>query len=289
MYTQCPTCETYFRVSDADLDRAEGRVRCSQCETVFDARAALRAEFADPALGASPVEVAAAAEPAIGDLFGADVDAGSTSAEPRLEAGEPETATVAANDPPIDASLALAPPALPAAGRPRGRVGPWIAASVLLSLTLGAQLVHAYREPLARDPRFGTLVLDAYRELRMPITEPTDLAKLTVQRTEVTSHPLYRDVLFITATVTNDAEFPQPLPLLRVRLDDRWGEPVGVRLFTPSEYLRHAPEPGARAEPGRVYAIALEVVDPGSEAVGYALAPCLPAADAVVCTGDDSR
>jgi hypothetical protein len=158
----------------------------------------------------------------------------------------------------------------------------------VLALALVAQLVHANREPLARDPRVGPALVDAYRSLRLPLKAPTDLARLAVQRADVTSHPVYRDVLYITATVTNEAPFAQPLPLLRVRLDDRWGEPVGVRMFTPQEYLR-TPQPDGRARPGRSYAVALEVVDPGNEAVGYALVPCLPAGGSIVCLGDDPR
>lgn len=36
--TQCPACQTVFWVEDSDLDRADGRVRCGDCLTVFDAR-----------------------------------------------------------------------------------------------------------------------------------------------------------------------------------------------------------------------------------------------------------
>ncbi|MEO0995872.1 MAG: DUF3426 domain-containing protein [Pseudomonadota bacterium] len=38
MYTECPGCETVFAVSQSDLDSANGRVRCGECATVFDAR-----------------------------------------------------------------------------------------------------------------------------------------------------------------------------------------------------------------------------------------------------------
>ncbi len=35
--TRCPHCETVFRVQDAQLARTRGRVRCGQCNEVFDA------------------------------------------------------------------------------------------------------------------------------------------------------------------------------------------------------------------------------------------------------------
>ena len=353
MYTQCPECETYFRVTEDDLEAAEGQVRCSQCEAIFDARARLLTPAQEVALGengaAEPLSAIAADadagtrpdaplsepetpptsalkggadDPAIGDLFADDAGADATGAErdpsfdlgavdaldgPRADpsfdaaalpsepAVDPSAPRAELPTPTIDEALPRAPlgfelptgasPLLTQAGRPRPKRGPWLAACAALVVTLVAQVVHANREPLTRDPALGPTVVGAYRALHLPIAEPTDLGKLAVQRADVTSHPVYRDVLYITATVTNEAAFPQPLPLLRVRLDDRWGEPVGVRIFRPEEYLRRA-EPSARAEPGRAYGIALEVVDPGNEAVGYALTPCLPQGDALVCLGD---
>jgi hypothetical protein len=179
-------------------------------------------------------------------------------------------------------------PPLPMAGRPRAtlRDRAWAALAVALGLTLAAQLVHAYREPLALDPRVGPLVARTYARLDMPIEPPRDLARIGVQRTEVTTHPLYEHVLMLSGVIVNEATFPQPLPVLRVRLEDRWGELVGYRLLEPKEYLRRAPARGARFEPGQSLAIALEIVDPGSEAVGYAIEPCLRMGASLACHGD---
>jgi predicted Zn finger-like uncharacterized protein len=37
MYTQCPHCQTCFRISEAHLKVANGKVRCGSCQEVFDA------------------------------------------------------------------------------------------------------------------------------------------------------------------------------------------------------------------------------------------------------------
>ncbi|MFK5915398.1 MAG: DUF3426 domain-containing protein [Woeseiaceae bacterium] len=37
MYTRCPTCATCFRVTDRHLSIAKGKVRCGQCQLVFNA------------------------------------------------------------------------------------------------------------------------------------------------------------------------------------------------------------------------------------------------------------
>ncbi len=47
MYTQCPECETTFRLSAEDLRRANGKVRCGDCQTVFNALEYLAEEVAE--------------------------------------------------------------------------------------------------------------------------------------------------------------------------------------------------------------------------------------------------
>ena len=41
LITQCPNCETRFRVTEAQLQVAHGRVRCGACLSVFDGTAHL--------------------------------------------------------------------------------------------------------------------------------------------------------------------------------------------------------------------------------------------------------
>jgi predicted Zn finger-like uncharacterized protein len=47
MFTQCPECETTFRVTAAMLKAAQGHVRCGRCEAVFDALAYLKESDAE--------------------------------------------------------------------------------------------------------------------------------------------------------------------------------------------------------------------------------------------------
>lgn len=41
MYTQCPNCQTTFRIAEAHLKAAKGMVRCGSCQQIFDATAHL--------------------------------------------------------------------------------------------------------------------------------------------------------------------------------------------------------------------------------------------------------
>lgn len=42
MYTQCPHCQTLFRISAEQLEAAAGQAHCCRCDRVFDAQANLR-------------------------------------------------------------------------------------------------------------------------------------------------------------------------------------------------------------------------------------------------------
>lgn len=58
MYTQCPHCQTCFRVSEAHLKAAGGRVRCGSCQEVFDATQSLYNNLTDKQPVQSPVRTA---------------------------------------------------------------------------------------------------------------------------------------------------------------------------------------------------------------------------------------
>ena len=38
MYTCCPHCQTCFRITKAQLDVAQGKVRCGHCKEVFNGK-----------------------------------------------------------------------------------------------------------------------------------------------------------------------------------------------------------------------------------------------------------
>ncbi len=48
MYTQCPNCYTLFELPEGELKRANGKVRCGECDCVFDAAENQAEEVTDP-------------------------------------------------------------------------------------------------------------------------------------------------------------------------------------------------------------------------------------------------
>ncbi|HUO81989.1 MAG TPA: DUF3426 domain-containing protein [Gammaproteobacteria bacterium] len=54
MYTRCPECNTVFRIARAQLDAADGEVRCGRCNGIFNALEALIEDLPQRGESASP-------------------------------------------------------------------------------------------------------------------------------------------------------------------------------------------------------------------------------------------
>ena len=77
------------------------------------------------------------------------------------------------------------------------------------------------------------------------------------------------------ASLTNRAAFAQPHPILRLELDDRFGEPIAVRDFEPADYLKNPSEASRLLGPSASTEAEILIVNPGQDAVGYRLDVCL--------------
>ncbi|MFT3931820.1 MAG: DUF3426 domain-containing protein [Spongiibacteraceae bacterium] len=103
-----------------------------------------------------------------------------------------------------------------------------------------------------------------------------DVTQVRTNSLIVRSHPTQRAALAVDAIITNQADFPQPYPVLQLQFSDLNGAPVAGRRFLPSEYLS-GELTGARLMPvQQPVHIALEIVDPGSRAVNYQLSVVAP-------------
>jgi predicted Zn finger-like uncharacterized protein len=155
----------------------------------------------------------------------------------------------------------------------------WALGCLLLLLALGAQVVHQYRDTLLRDPRvgplIGPLVNEAYARLGRPLAplaDPTSF-ELRQEGNVADSRP---GTLHVRASITNQASFAQAPPLLRVSLEDRFGNAVAVRDFAPADYLPEGATAPASLAVGEKIAVDLLLLDPGGDAVGFQLRPCVP-------------
>jgi hypothetical protein len=87
----------------------------------------------------------------------------------------------------------------------------------------------------------------------------------------VRSHPDVPGALLVDAIVVNEAPFPQPFPLIELRFSSLTGGLVAGRRFKPSEYLSGELRGAEFMQPRTPVHIALEIEDPGTEAVNYVM------------------
>ncbi len=165
--------------------------------------------------------------------------------------------------------------------------GVWLAAAVVLSLTLFVQWIHAHRIGLADRPGLGNVVRLGYAIFGAPIPLRTNLAAFDLRQWGVTGDVKANGTLRMRASLANTAQQPQPYPLLRLVLADRFGTRIGVRDFTPAEYL---PAPPLRPlEPGERVDVAIEILDPGKNAEGFEIDVCAKSARKKISCANDSN
>jgi predicted Zn finger-like uncharacterized protein len=241
MQTQCPHCETVFRVYAEQLAVAGGRVRCGVCGETFNAMAQLRAELAhrqDPDEAAASPEATAESEP---ETSGSP-DAGAERIPLDLELDAPRHSALAM-------SLLLA-------------------GIVALAALLGLQYLYYDRQQLIQSPELRPWILRMCGYLPCDRPPLRDVSAIELLERNVFLHPNIDGALMITGKMVNTARFAQPLPTLQVSLFNLRGQVMATRRFDPGEYLSDKEREAVMA-PGIPVGILLEVEDPGTSALAY--------------------
>ena len=164
----------------------------------------------------------------------------------------------------------------------------WAAGALLLAIVLLVQLIDHRRDTLATDPRFRTTLTQLYGALGVRLVPRWDLHAYDVRQLGATVEPGSVGAITVRASIRNAATRPQPLPLLRVTLQDRFGNRLASREVGPRDYLpANSPAPAMLSADQRIDA-ELAFVDPGASAVGFELDACLPAGGGGVACANDT-
>ena len=159
----------------------------------------------------------------------------------------------------------------------------WGVGALVLALLLTAQLTHHNRLQLARDATVGPTLREVYSRLGMPLPPNWNLAAFELRQWGANeSAPSSAGTMTVRASLKNGAAFAQPLPLLRVELEDRFGGTVARRDFEPAEYLKDPAQATRLLPAGASTEAELAIVGTTSEAVGYRLDVCLRDENGVV-------
>ena len=165
-------------------------------------------------------------------------------------------------------------------GQPRR--WPWATGVAAALLLFGAQVVHSQREELVREPGIGPWIARVYATFGAPLATPTDLAAYELRQWGAANDPMQPDRLMLRASIVNHASYAQPMPLLRLALQDRFGSTLGVRDIDASDYLPGSGTPRL-LESGQRADAEIHIVDPGKDAVGFEMDVCLPMNGSIRC------
>ena len=239
----------------------------------------------------SPLEMMPAAVPATGAAIAV---ASTATVTPPIGEAQPAMAPVAARwrrppEPEPDDSFEIEDhdrglvDQLAAAANDSSARWTWGVGALVLALLLAVQLTHHNRLQLARSATAGPALREVYSGLGMPLPPNWNLAAFELRQWGANeSAPSSAGTMKVRASLKNGAAFAQPMPLLRLELEDRFGGTVARRDFQPAEYLK-VPAQATRLLPaGASTEAELEIVGTTSEAVGYRLDVCLRDENGVV-------
>jgi hypothetical protein len=173
-----------------------------------------------------------------------------------------------------------------ALGNPRRPRGLWYAAAVLLALVLVGQYVHHNRQKLVTVGWLERPIQAVYGLFGQVVDPPWDIALYDVAALGDISLSGDRQSLLVPAavSVSKDARWEQPPPLVRVILSDRWGNVLATHMLAPGDWaLGAAP---ARMQPGQRLDAELAMAAPERVST-FELDPCLRDVGGVLRCKDD--
>ena len=249
MLTQCPNCETRFRVTAEILKAAAGNVRCSHCNQIFNALNQLQ-EASARKTSEPPADIELISEEAL------------------TEAEEYDQESTAA----LSEAPALIADDLRAFERSRKRG--WrtvfgLMTALLLSASLAVQAGYFMRDEFNQYPWLQPWLERLCAQLECKVEIPRNTKVIKVSERDVRRHPDIPNALLINVTLINNAPFAQPYPVMVLSFSDVGGRPLARRYFEPDNYLGNT-QPGDELMPRETpILVVLEIVDPGEQAVSF--------------------
>jgi len=152
----------------------------------------------------------------------------------------------------------------------------YIGLAAALVLALGIQLIHYNRDALAAHASWGPRIRAVYAALDLPLYPDWSLDSYRVSGSEAVAGRTAAGALDVMAKVVVAGDRPVGMPMIRIALSDRWGNPVASRVFSAQEYLREFESWPPLLLPGTTIPVEISVADPGSDAHNYVVDVCLP-------------
>lgn len=273
MLTRCPACATHFRVTPDQLKLRSGRVRCGECQHVFNALDTLIEEppiviASAPAAEPPPptastlttaepgqaAEIAVAPAPTLDPIPAPDENAPDATSS---EMAAPDASEFTTGEPPpadkfhaaTDATVVdIAVPALdqeqieawedvldePAPPRR----WPWLLGSLCALVALGVQAAVVYRIELAvLWPEIKPALVGACQTLGCEVGLPAKVTLIGIEASDLHPDSAQKGRLTLTATLKNRAPFAQQFPNIELTLTDTADKAIVRKVLAPADYL----------------------------------------------------
>jgi len=163
----------------------------------------------------------------------------------------------------------------------------YLAGTIGLAVVLALQAAHHYRSDLAQSDALRGPLTSVYAALGMRLVPHWDVGAYEVHQLGAFAGTPGAGELTVRASVKNNAPRSQPLPLLRVTVQDRFGNRVAARDVPPAAYLMTRAAGAAALAAGQRVDAQMAFVDPGQNAVGFEIDACLEQSPGqVVCAND---
>jgi predicted Zn finger-like uncharacterized protein len=272
---QCPQCETRFRVKAEQLLLADGLVRCSVCMSIFSGID----EQTDASILLTDID---ASDSDTSNIENHDIDNNQTddvSLEFESTSSDDIDSDGLKGEPPeLDLLTGLST----VNHDFEHHLTPshnthwfWFAANTLALLILLAQIALWQKAALFASP-----MGDQLRKL-CPInpllceekssTRSSPVADVVSTKLVVRKHPSQENALLVDTILLNRGPASTSFPELQLLFSDINGQTVAGRTFKPAEYLAGELSQDASLPSQQPVHIALEIVDPGPQAVNYQL------------------
>jgi len=258
METSCPHCGSRYRISDNQLQAALGRVKCGECEEVFNALQSLKSYE-----GKLPPDY----QPK--PLVNKNSEAIKRAAMANSRPAEPAESTERRVDERrSDLSLHEA-----MYGHERNSLASfapflWFIGILMLVVIGIAQVVYYHRYQLIDKPRYQQQVLKLCELVPCAELEFSSISQIKLLERNVFTHPVTSGALMVSGSFVNQAPFPQKFPDMLVSLFDIRGDLIANRVFEPAEYLQNNKNIPT-LETNKPVQFRLEIVDPGTDALTY--------------------
>ena len=288
MQTCCPHCETNFRLTESQIDIANGYVRCGICDEVFNVY-----EVADNTthennqqdllnntdntpkdIDTDPSDSEAIAPEAKSDdihqtpSYNEAFKSEETNIDDFLDRSDDffnEESNESLHHVVPDDLRSYKPPSVTVTAL-------WSVGTLLLISSFSLEYIWFNQDEFYRFPGIQTKIEQLCQKLMCDKKLQRDPDQIELITRNVYSHPNEKDALMINLVIKNTAEFAQPYPVMQIDFSDIRGTVVAARRFYPNDYTDiTAQNDSATAllQPDTDTTVTLEISDPGKQAMTY--------------------